>query len=159
MAQPDSPLFVDDCPFCRIARGLEKPPELLLETDDWLAFFPLNPATPGHTLVIPRTHVEDFWLLDEALASTLARASLDIGRAIGRALTPQGMNLITSSGAAAEQTVRHVHLHVLPRWDDDPMDHIWPPKQPTDSAVIARVADDVRRALRRCNAHAGPGTT
>lgn len=147
MPMPDPP-FMADCSFCRIARGLERPPELLFATDDWLAFFPLSPATRGHTLVVPRTHIEDFWMLDELLASTLARACLHVGRALVLALSPKGMNLITSRGAAAEQTVHHVHLHVLPRWDQDRIARIWPPEHETDPVLMGGVANDVRNALR-----------
>jgi histidine triad (HIT) family protein len=58
------------------------------------------------------------------------------------------MNLITSRGRAAEQSVPHVHVHVLPRWADDPVDPIWPAKQRPDSAALVRAAEQVRSVLR-----------
>jgi histidine triad (HIT) family protein len=114
---------------------------------EWLAFFPETPATPGHTLVVPRQHVPHYWALDEELAATLAAASLRIGRAIHEVQHPAGMNLITSEGAAAEQTVMHVHLHLVPRWEHDAVDAIWPPKQAADSAVVRHLADKLRATL------------
>jgi histidine triad (HIT) family protein len=114
---------------------------------EWIAFFPDAPATPGHTLVVPRQHVPHYWALSDELAANLAAASLRIGRAIHEALRPAGMNLITSQGAAAEQTVMHVHLHVLPRWEHDALDAIWPPKQAADSATVSRLADELRAWL------------
>jgi histidine triad (HIT) family protein len=92
----------------------------------WVAFFPLNPATPGHTLVVPRGHVTDLWQLGSPLASELIDASIQIGLAIRAALEPEGLNLITSAGAAAEQSVFHLHLHLVPRWHEDGFGHIWP---------------------------------
>lgn len=136
-----------DCPFCGIIRGDDRSAEILVDADEWLAFFPRTPATPGHTLVVPRRHVPDFWALDRSLAAVLATACIQVGRGVQDALEPGGMNLITSRGAAAEQTVPHVHLHILPRWEDDPVDAIWPPKRAIDSARMAGLAMEIRRAL------------
>jgi diadenosine tetraphosphate (Ap4A) HIT family hydrolase len=138
---------IRDCPFCRIARGEDQSPEILVEAEEWLAFFPTSPATPGHTLVIPRTHVPHFWALDSPLACVLATACIHVGRAVEMALDPDGMNLITSRGGAAEQTVPHLHLHILPRWGDDAVDTIWPPKRPSDSTRLAQLAMELRSAL------------
>ena len=136
-----------DCPFCKIAGGDDRSVQVLRSEDEWLAFFPDAPATPGHTLVIPRDHVAHFWALTDHQAGVLAAAAVLTGRAIERALSPDGMNLITSRGQAAEQTVPHVHLHVVPRWADDPVDQIWPPKEPPDSMMLAGVAQHVRNAF------------
>lgn len=137
----------EDCAFCEIARGEAKDVDVVGSGVDWVAFFPLNPATPGHTLVIPRSHISDFWEADAGVAASLAIASLHVGKAIEGALSPQGMNLITSAGAAAEQTVFHLHIHLVPRWPGDAIGRIWPPKregrQPADRAL----ADRIRRAL------------
>jgi diadenosine tetraphosphate (Ap4A) HIT family hydrolase len=90
--------FIDGCDFCAIARGADQSVEVVCEADTWIAFFPLKPATPGHTLVIPRRHVPDLWSADPPLASDLITAVIQVGRAIQAALTPDGMNLIRSSG-------------------------------------------------------------
>ena len=93
-----------------------------------MAFFPLRPATLGHTLVIPTTHVPDIWTLDESTASSLARATLAVARAVKKAVQPEGLNVIQSNGAVATQTVGHLHVHVVPRWKGDAMGQIWPTK-------------------------------
>lgn len=139
------------CDFCRIGRGEDRSVEIICEGEAWIAFFPPEPATPGHTLIIPRAHVPDFWSLDEPLAGELARAAILLGRAIGRAVDPQGMNMITSSGEAAEQTVFHVHLHVVPRWRHDGFGRIWPPEQPTSDELKEDVAERVRGECARLN--------
>ncbi len=116
----------DKCAFCSIARGWVPSTEVVAEGSAWIAFFPLNPATPGHTLVIPRSHVRNLWDADLELASIVMRAAVLVGRAIDRGLKPQGMNLITSDGRVAEQTVFHLHLHLVPRWREDGFGQIWP---------------------------------
>lgn len=145
----DTHLDGNECPFCRIVRGRDPSVEIVGEATDWVAFFPNAPATPGHTLVVPREHVANYWLLPEDLASDLSIGALRVGNAVQEALGPEGMNLITSSGEAAEQTILHLHLHVLPRWANDNMGPIWPPKHEIDSGTERRLADRVRLALRR----------
>lgn len=132
------------CAFCRIARGEDASAEIICQDKSWLAFFPPEPATFGHALIVPRAHVPDFWSLDDMLAGELTRAAIRVGRAIDRAVTPEGMNLITSSGEAAEQTVFHVHLHVVPRWRRDGFGRIWPPDRATPHEAKEDVADLIR---------------
>jgi histidine triad (HIT) family protein len=143
-----SDVNAEQCDFCLIARGGDPSAEIVCNGETWVAFFPLKPATPGHTLVIPRVHVPDLWSVDATLAADLAIAVVRVGRAIAIALSPEGMNLITSSGEAAEQTVGHLHLHVVPRWRRDGFGDIWPPKRDLPGVNIEGVADLVREACR-----------
>ena len=139
-----SNVAAEDCDFCSVARGDDDSVEVVCEGQTWIAFFPLDPATPGHTLLIPRVHVSDLWSLDSALAGEMMDAVLRVGRAIYAALAPEGMNLITSAGAAAEQTVYHLHLHLVPRWLDDGFGRIWP----TESDVTPREEADAAARIR-----------
>jgi histidine triad (HIT) family protein len=136
------------CAFCAIARGDDPSVELICEGKAWVAFFPLDPATPGHTLVAPRRHLPDLWEADAELGAELMAAVIRVGRAIRVALAPEGMNLITSAGDAAEQTVFHLHLHVLPRWHEDGMDRIWPLRSQRQRSDPHGLADRVRRACQ-----------
>lgn len=138
-----------DCDFCAIARGDDRSVEVVSEAKTWIAFFPTNPATPGHTLVVPRRHVVDLWEVEPELAGELMEAVVLVGRAIRGALKPEGMNLITSAGKVAEQTVFHLHLHVVPRWHRDNFGKIWPieGKSFQDSA-LEDIADRIRDAVR-----------
>lgn len=142
------PPSVDDCPFCAIGVGKDTSIETICEAEAWIAFFPPEPATAGHTLVIPRAHFPDLWSLEQNLAAQLTTAAIRVGRAINTALAPEGMNLITSSGDAAEQTVFHVHLHVVPRWKTDGFGRIWPPERPMSESLHENLADSVREACR-----------
>jgi histidine triad (HIT) family protein len=115
-----------DCEFCRIVSCKEDAREVL-RADTVIAFFPLKPAILGHTLLVPRVHVQDIWHLDCELAEELARWTLDLAEAVRRALKPDGLSVIQSNGAAATQTVMHLHIHIVPRWEGDNIGRIWPP--------------------------------
>lgn len=119
---------------------------MVFEDAACVAFFPRHPASVGHTLVIPKVHVPDFLELDEPTGSNLLSATVRVGRAIREALNPEGMNAITSAGAAATQTVFHVHVHLVPRWEGDQIGRIWPPAQPWIEAMEDEVAELVRAA-------------
>jgi histidine triad (HIT) family protein len=71
-----------------------------------------------------------------------------VGRAIQNALVPEGMNLISSAGEAAEQSIFHLHFHVVPRWRNDELD-IWPPKKPMQKEYKEDLAEAIRAALAR----------
>jgi histidine triad (HIT) family protein len=136
---------VEPCAFCQIARG-EAGARVVWSSGEAVAFLPLEPATRGHTMVVPRAHVPDLWSVDERLGRSLMAACIEVGQAIRKALQPDGMNLITSAGAAASQTVFHLHLHLVPRWPGDPMGDIWPPKQPWSDAELDQIAERIRAA-------------
>ncbi len=141
----DDPASEGTCPFCAIAAGEDDSVEILCSGPEWVAFFPTDPATPGHTLIIPRRHVRDLFVADGGLLSELMAAVLQVGHAVEEAVAPEGMNLITSAGKAAEQTVFHLHLHLVPRWADDRLD-IWPPKRSLGPKLRADLAEAVRAA-------------
>lgn len=118
------------CPFCAIIMGEGWAREIYRD-DHTVAFFPLRPAALGHTLVVPRRHIPDIWELPEADSACLSRAVLRVAAALRAAVTPGGLNIIQSSGAAATQTVPHLHIHLVPRWAADAMGPIWPAKPPS----------------------------
>jgi histidine triad (HIT) family protein len=128
-----------DCDFCGIARGV-LPALIVWESESMLAFFPAHPATRGHTLVVPREHVRDFLELPEPLSVELTAAVLHVARAVQRSVQPDGMNVVTSAGRAASQTVFHLHVHVVPRWFDDAIGGFWPPPGADDPGVDALAA-------------------
>jgi len=127
-----------DCIFCRIVSG-ELPASIVDEDEHTIAFMDVNPATRGHALVIPRTHTADLLEIEPA---QLAAVSVAAQRLAGRAkerLGADGVNVINSCGAAALQTVFHFHLHVIPRYEGDPLRLPWTPA-PGDSEQIAAAA-------------------
>jgi len=143
-----SDVEAEGCDFCAIARGEDRSVEVVCEEESWIAFFPLDPATPGHTLVIPRKHVVDLWEVEPPLGADLMAAVIRVGRAIDASLKPEGMNLITSAGKVAEQNVFHLHFHVVPRWQRDGFGQIWPVEGKFEDADLEDVADRIREACR-----------
>lgn len=135
-----------NCNFCRIVEGTESS-RVVYETRRILAFFPLAPAALGHTLVIPKKHITDLWSLDKEWGDALLQSCLDIARGLRRALSPDGMNLINSSGEAATQTVMHVHFHLVPRWSGDRFGPIWPHSEPMSDELKDDTAAKIRQAL------------
>jgi histidine triad (HIT) family protein len=109
------------CPFCEIVAG-RAPAEWILAPDYWpdaVAFVPLNPVTEGHALIVPKTHVPDFAADPDVFAATSRRAA-ELMR-----WTPRPMNVITSRGREATQSVFHLHLHLVPRAANDGLALPW----------------------------------
>ena len=131
-----------DCIFCKIIAGA-LPGQIVHEDDRTVAFMDINPANRGHLLVVPRQHVRDLLEIDqEDLAATMATAQRMAVR-VSERLSADGVNVLNSCGSAAWQVVFHFHVHVIPRYDDDPLRLPWIPA-PGDSAEIEATA----RALR-----------
>jgi len=109
------------CPFCaRIAAG-----EYDFSDEHAVAFEPLNPVTPGHLLVVPREHVPDAGSHPLAASRTMYFAA-QLAGPLGWA---ESYNLITSAGSPATQTVRHLHIHIVPREDRDGLHLPWTGQQ------------------------------
>jgi histidine triad (HIT) family protein len=131
-----------DCLFCKIVAG-EIPSERVDEDERTVAFMDINPATRGHALVIPRRHAANLLEIDaEDLAATVAAAQR-LARSVSERLGADGINLINSCGPAAWQTVLHFHIHVIPRYEDDPLRLPWTPA-PGDPDEIAAAARQLR---------------
>jgi histidine triad (HIT) family protein len=129
---------VPDCIFCAIVAG-ELPASVIASDERAIAFMDINPATRGHALVVPRSHSRDIHeIAPEDLAACAALAARVAGRARDR-LGADGVNLLSSAGAAAWQTVFHFHIHVIPRYDGDPLLLPWTPA-PGDPEQIADAA-------------------
>jgi histidine triad (HIT) family protein len=131
-----------DCLFCKIVAG-EVPSTRVDEDERTVAFMDINPATRGHALVIPREHSRDLHEVSpEDLRATMAAAQRLAARARDR-LGADGVNLLNSCGRAAWQTVFHFHVHVIPRYEDDPLRLPWVPG-PGDEAEITAAGAALR---------------
>lgn len=131
-----------DCLFCKIAAG-EIPSQRIDEDERTIAFMDINPATRGHALVIPRTHARNLLEIEhDDLVATMAAAQR-LARTVTERLRADGVSLLNSCGAAAWQTVFHFHIHVIPRYEGDPLRLPWTPA-PGDPDEIAAAADALR---------------
>jgi len=108
----------EDCIFCRIVAG-ELPSRQVYADDHAVAFLDINAWHRGHTLVIPRRHVVDL-VAGEPSLPEIAPAVDAVARMLNERLAPDGMNILSSAGRVAGQTVFHAHVHVIPRYADQP---------------------------------------
>jgi histidine triad (HIT) family protein len=130
-----------DCLFCKIVAG-DVPATLLHEDERTVAFMDINPATRGHLLVIPREHAENVLEIDTEDLEAVARTGQAMARRVCDKLGADGVNLLNSTGSVAWQTVFHFHLHVIPRYENDPLRLPWQP-QPGDQDEIAAAAKEL----------------
>ena len=106
------------CVFCRIVRG-ELPAVKVYEDEYVIAFLDIKPINPGHTLVVPKRHVERLEELEPDEAQALLYAAARIAPAILRAVGGEGYNILMNIGSAAGQEIPHLHLHIIPRYTND----------------------------------------
>src|SRR3954471_14003359 len=133
--------MADACIFCKIVAG-GGPATNVDEDEHPLAFMDRAPGTRGHALVIPKEHHEDLWTIDpEALAHTM-RAAQRLALKARDNLGADGMNLINSCRPAAWQTVFHFHVHVVPRYEGDPLRLPWTPEE-GDQDEIKRIGQQL----------------
>lgn len=132
------------CIFCKIIAG-ELPGQIVDHDERTVSFMDINPATRGHALVVPRRHTRDLLSIEPDELAATALAAQRLARRVHDRLGADGVNLINSCGSVAWQTVFHFHVHVIPRYADDPLRLPWTPA-PGDGEEIAAVAALLRSA-------------
>lgn len=137
---------MSDCDFCGIVRG-EQDAEVVLRTDEVVAFLPLKPATLGHTLIVPVQHIADIWAMTSSVGARLAEATTEMAHAVRDAYAPGGLNVVQSNGAVATQTVPHLHVHVVPRYTSNDLGPIWPKDPGPTAQAPSEIAERLRQAL------------
>ena len=133
------------CVFCRIV-AKEIPATVVHEDEHTLAFMDIGQVNPGHVLVAVKKHAENIFALDEAQAGAVFRSAAKVARAIRGAFEPQGLSVYQANGAAAGQTVLHLHIHLVPRYEGDGMALTWPVKNPPREK-LTEYAEKIRAKL------------
>ena len=131
-----------DCIFCSIVAG-DAPATIVDEDEHTVAFMDIHPWTPGHALVIPREHHKNLYEIDEETLCQVMTASKRLSLKVRDALNAHGVNLLNSTGRAAWQTVFHFHVHVIPRYEDDPLELPVRPQE-GDPDEIKEIAEKLR---------------
>ena len=103
-----------NCVFCKIVAG-QLPSFKLLEDEATIAFMDINPVNPGHALAVAKGHWPTVDVIPAAVLAAVARTAQKIAKASMAALKPAGVNLVQANGAAAGQSVPHLHIHIMPR--------------------------------------------
>lgn len=107
----------NDCIFCKIIDG-EIPSAKVYEDNQIYAFLDISQVTKGHTLVIPKTHTKNIYETSPEVAQELFSRIPKIANAIKEVYKPVGMNLLNNNEEAADQSVFHIHIHIIPRYGD-----------------------------------------
>ncbi|MFP4045757.1 MAG: HIT family protein [Candidatus Aenigmatarchaeota archaeon] len=135
------------CPFCQIIQG-EQEAEKVYEDEKVVAFLDIRPSARGHTLVVPKKHVSSIGQLPEEMVEGLF---LGVRKTIDRlenGLNPDGFNVGWNHGQAAGQAVPHLHVHVLPRYEDDQ-------GGPIQAVVRSEVKEDVSSIAKKIGSGSG----
>ncbi len=133
------------CIFCKIVAG-QIPCFKLLEDEHTIAFMDVNPVNPGHALSVARGHWPTVDVIPPAVMGAVAQTAQRVAKAAMGALKPRGLNLLQANGPAAGQSVPHLHIHVLPRGQDDGATFNWEYK-PGDKAEIEAIYKKMKALL------------
>jgi histidine triad (HIT) family protein len=134
--------MAEDCIFCKVVAG-ELPSETVQEDEHTLAFMDINPWTRGHALVIPRNHSRNLYDVEDDDLRRTTSAAQRLALRMRERLGCHGINLLIACEPAAWQTVFHFHMHVIPRYNDDPLQLPVRPRQ-AEQEELARVAAELR---------------
>jgi histidine triad (HIT) family protein len=136
----------DGCLFCSIVAG-ETPAAVVLDTAEVVAFLDHRPLFPGHTLVVPRRHVETLRDLDAATREVLFAEVQRVAAAVQDAMGAQGSFVAMNN--VVSQSVPHLHVHAVPRNRKDGLrGFFWPRTRYADDAEAAAVASQIRAVLQ-----------
>lgn len=127
----------DNCIFCKIANG-QIPSSSIYEDDDFKVIMDINPASHGHAIILPKNHAANLFELPQDDASKILGVAQKCAAAMKKTLHYTGINLLQNNGESAGQTVFHLHMHLIPRYDDDTVNITWVPNEnPDDPAALA----------------------
>ncbi len=120
----------DNCIFCKIANG-EIPSKTLYEDETFRVILDLGPATRGHALILPKEHADNLFELPDETASKVLVLAKEMAGKMTEKLNCDGMNLVQNNGETAGQTVKHFHMHLIPRYVNDGQRIGWVPGEPS----------------------------
>lgn len=137
------------CIFCKIVAG-EIPSAKVYEDEDVYAFLDLSQVAKGHTLVIPKKHSRNLYDTSPEVAGKLFAAVPKIAKALKAAYNPVGMNLLNNNEAEANQSVFHLHLHLIPKYEvGQGFDVVWKTNEDQYSPEdLAKIAGEISEQIK-----------
>ena len=135
-----------DCIFCKII-AKEIPATVVYEDDEVLVFMDIGPIIKGHALVIPKKHYDPLTDTPDEIVAKLHITAKKIATAQMNAFRADGVNIMQNNGIAAGQEVEHIHIHVIPRFDDDGHRWNWNPKQYDNFDEMNALAEQLREKI------------
>jgi histidine triad (HIT) family protein len=147
------PKFIDSsppgqCTFCRLIAG-EIPSARVFEDERTIAFMDLGQVNPGHVLVALKRHAATLLDCTPDEAAALMRTVHRVARAVVSEFAPPGLTILQANGKEGDQTVFHVHLHVVPRHVNDGIALVWPRKEPGFEVLQAYAERLISRLVRQ----------
>lgn len=129
---------MENCIFCKIIKG-EIDSKTVYEDDNFKAIMDISPAAMGHVIVLAKNHAEDIFEMTEEDLSKALIVARKVARAVKDATGCDGVNILQNNGLAANQTVLHYHIHIIPRFEKDNVKIKWEPLSPgmDDISVMA----------------------
>ena len=140
-AESEEVMKDENCIFCKIANG-EIPSNTLYEDERYRVILDLGPATKGHALIRPKEHYADLYELPEESCGEVLKIAKKMAVRMKEKLGCTGLNLVQNNGESAGQTVRHFHVHLIPRYDDGSRIVSWTPGKPSEEE-LAQVRDTI----------------
>lgn len=135
-----------DCIFCKII-AKEIPATVVYEDNDVLVFMDIGPIIKGHALVVPKKHYDPVTETPDDVLTKLHLVAKRIARSQMNGLGADGVNIIQNNGRASGQLVPHIHVHVIPRFNDDGHHWNWNAKKYGDFDEMVELANKMREHL------------
>lgn len=137
---------MDNCIFCKIINK-EIPATILFEDEDVLVFMDIGPIIKGHVLVIPKQHYDPVMKTPDEIVAKLHVTAKKMATVQMNVLGADGVNIMQNNGKASGQEVEHIHVHVIPRFDDDGHHWNWNPKKYDNVDEMNELADKMREQI------------
>lgn len=133
-----------DCIFCKII-AREIPSFGVRETEHTYAFLDINPVHPGHTLVVPKQHATDIFDIEPGSWSEVLEEVRALAPSVQKATGADGLNIIMNNRRSAGQLVDHVHIHIIPRFENDGLHGF--PQHPYQDGEAEKMLDAITKTL------------
>jgi histidine triad (HIT) family protein len=130
---------MDDCLFCRIIAG-KLPCHKIYEDENFISFLDINPVSEGHVLVLPKKHFATLLDVDQAVTGKYLPVVQKVAKRVCQALGVKDFNVVNANGRLAQQSVDHVHYHIVPRRPADGIDLWFHGRKETSQEELADLA-------------------
>ena len=109
------------CIFCQISQH-EIPANIIYEDSNFIAILDISQATKGHTLVMPKVHFDNLLEVPAEISNQLLEVTNSVASLLILKLSVLGCNILSNINEVAGQTIRHCHIHIIPRYQDDDLE-------------------------------------
>lgn len=117
-------IFDEECIFCKLAGG-QIPTNSIYEDDDFKVVMDLSPASKGHCIILPKTHAKNLLELPDEYCQKILLVAKKCCKVLKEVLHCDGINVLQNNGKVAGQTIFHLHIHLIPRYEGDNVHIKW----------------------------------